>query len=131
MSRNVRSSSPTDLQISESIERIEKENCLIELPFTSDIINIRDLTSYVKSESNLIHRHLTDSILQNLSKFLYQQLDKQSQIFYILRLILNENYLFQQRKKLDFTNLNIDDILNTYIGKSIYIYSNNYLINSL
>jgi len=64
-----------------------------------------------------IQRNLTDLVLENLSKSIYEQLDKQSQIFYLLRLVLNENYLLQQKKKLDSINLNIDEILNTYIGK--------------
>jgi hypothetical protein len=64
-----------------------------------------------------IQRNLTDLVLENLSKSIYEQLDKQSQIFYLLRLVLNENYLSQQKKKLDLIDLNIDEILNTYIGK--------------
>jgi len=81
------------------------------------MINIHDITLYLKSEFNSMQRYLTDIVLQNLSKSIYQQLDKQSQIFYLLRLILNENYLLQQKKKLDLTDLNLDEILNTYIGK--------------
>jgi len=64
-----------------------------------------------------MQRNLTDSVLQNLSKCVYQQIDKQSNIFYLLRLVLNENYLSQQKKNLDLTGLNIEEILNTYIGK--------------
>jgi hypothetical protein len=64
-----------------------------------------------------MQRNLTDLVLQNLSKSVYQQLDKQSNIFYLLRLVLNESYLLQQKTKLDLTDLNIDEILNIYIGK--------------
>jgi hypothetical protein len=78
------------------------------------MIHIHDLTLYIKSE----FRNLTDSILQTISKSIYQQLDKQPQIFYLLRLIFNENYLSQQKKKFDFIDLNIEEILNTYIGKN-------------
>ncbi|UJR10356.1 hypothetical protein I4U23_014561 [Adineta vaga] len=103
VSRSIHSSSSSDVQIREMIDRIEKENCLIELPFT---------------KLNSLQQNLTDSILQILSKSIYQQLDKQSQIFYLLRLILNEtylNYLSQERKKFDSINFHLDEILNAYI----------------
>ena len=102
------------------IDRIEKENCLIELPLTSEYVNLTDLTSYIKSELNAIQRNVPESILQTISKSAYLQLDKQSQIFFLLRLALNEtylSYLSQERRKLDFTNLSLDDVLNAYIGK--------------
>jgi hypothetical protein len=103
----------------EMIEQIEKTNCLIELPFSSETINLRDLSLYIKSELNLIQRNVNDSVLQALSNCIYQQLDKQPQIFYLLRLVLNESYfsyLSQQKKKLDLSDLNMDEILNAYIG---------------
>lgn len=75
------------------------------------------MTVYLKSEFNLIHRNLSETILQNLSKSIHQQLDNQTHIFYLLRLVLYESYLSQQKKKFDFTDLNLDDILNAYIGK--------------
>lgn len=102
------------------IDRIEKENCLIELPLTSEFIQLPELTSYIKSELNAIQRSVPESVLQTISKSAYQQLDKQSQIFFLLRLALNEtylNYLSQERRKLDFSNLNLDDILNAYVGR--------------
>jgi len=102
------------------IEKIGKDECVIELPFTSEIINIRDLTLYIQSELNSIKRNVTDSVLQALSTIIYQQLDKQSQIFFLLRLVLNESYfsyLSQRKKKLDLTELNMEEILNAYIGK--------------
>jgi hypothetical protein len=102
------------------IEQIGKDECIIELPFTSEIINIRDLTLYIQSELNSIKRNVTDSVLQALSTCIYQQLDKQSQIFFLLRLVLNESYfsyLSQRKKKLDLTELNMEEILNAYIGK--------------
>ena len=73
---------------------------------------------YIKSELTSLQRNFSDSTVQNLSKSIHEQLDKQPQIFYILRLILNENYLSQQKKKLDFNDLNLEDVLNTYIGKN-------------
>ncbi len=63
---------------------------------------------------------MTDSVLQALSTCIYQQLDKQSQIFFLLRLVLNESYfsyLSQRKKKLDLTELHMEEILNAYIGK--------------
>lgn len=103
-------------------ERLEKDECIIELPFSIETINIRDLTSYIKSELNSIKRNVTDSVLQALSKCIYQQLDKQSQILFLLRLVLNESYfsyISQRKKKLDLTELNTEEILNAYIGKKI------------
>jgi hypothetical protein len=108
------------------IEKIGKDECVIELPFTSEIINIRDLTLYIQSELNSIKRNVTDSVLQALSTIIYQQLDKQSQIFFLLRLVLNESYfsyLSQRKKKLDLTELNMEEILNAYIGKKKRIFS--------
>ena len=93
---------------------------MIELPFTSEIINIRDLSFYMKSELNLIRRNVTDSVLQALSTSIYQQLDKQSQLFYLLRLVLNDSYFSyhsQRKKKLDLTDLHMEEILNAYIGQ--------------
>jgi hypothetical protein len=102
------------------IERLKQAECIIELPFTSESINMLYLTSYIKSELNSIKRNVTDSVLQALSKCIYQQLDKQPQIFYLLRLVLNESYfsyISQRKKKLDLTELNMEEILNAYIGK--------------
>ena len=84
------------------------------------MINIRDLSLYIKSELYSIKRNVTESVLQALSMSIYQQVDKQSQIFFLLRLVLNESYfsyLSQRKKKLDLTELHMDDILNAYIGK--------------
>ena len=84
------------------------------------MINVCDINLYVKSQLNFIKRNITDSVLQTLSTYLYQQLDKQSQIFFLLRLILNENYLnylIQHEKKLNSIELNIEDIINTYLRK--------------
>lgn len=105
------------------IEQIEKAECVIELPFTNETININELTLYIKSELASIKRNVTDSVSQALSKCIYQQLDKQSQIFFLLRLVLNESYfsyLSQRKKKLDLTELNMEEIFNAYIGKMIY-----------
>jgi len=102
------------------LERLEKDECIIELPFSIETINIRDLNLYIKSELSSIKRNVTDSVSQALSKCIYQQLDKQTQIFFLLRLVLNESYfsyLSQRKKKLDLTELNMEEILNAYIGK--------------
>ena len=103
------------------LDRLHKHDCIIELPFSSETIDMPDLTSYIKSKLNSIKRNVTDSVLQALSKCIYQQIDKQSQIFFLLRLVLNESYfsyLSQRKKKLDLADLNIEQILNAYIGKS-------------
>lgn len=121
VSRSIHSVPHPDLQIREITEQLGKKNCLIELPFTSETINIRDLTLYIKSQLNSIQRNVTDSVLQALSTCIYQQLDKQTQIFFLLRLVLNESYfsyLSQRKKKLDLTELHMEEILNAYIGKS-------------
>ncbi|CAF2527174.1 unnamed protein product [Rotaria sp. Silwood2] len=118
VSRNIHSYPHSDTQIREMIERIEKDECIIELPFTNETINISDLTLYIKSELNLIRRNVTDSVLKALSKCIYQQIDKQPQIFFLLRLVLNESYfgyLSQHKKKLDLTELNMEEIFDTYI----------------
>ncbi|CAF4666138.1 unnamed protein product [Rotaria sp. Silwood1] len=118
VSRNIHSYPHSDIQIREMIERIEKDECIIESPFTNETINISDLTLYIKSELNLIKRNVTDSVLQALSKCIYQQIDKQPQIFFLLRLVLNESYfsyLSQRKKKLDLTELNMEEIFNAYI----------------
>ena len=102
------------------LERLEKDGCIIELPFSVETINIRDLTLYIKSELSSIQRNVTESVLQALSKCIYQQLDKQSQIFFLLRLVLNESYfsyISQQKKKLDLSELNTEEILAAYLGK--------------
>jgi hypothetical protein len=102
------------------IEQLGKDECIIELPFTSETINIRDLSLYIKSELNSIKRNVTDSVLQALSTCIYQQLDKQTQIFFLLRLVFNESYfsyLSQRKKKLDLTELNMEEILYAYLGK--------------
>lgn len=120
VSRNIHSTPHTDAQIRQTIEQLEKNSSIIELPFTSEMINIRDLSLYIKSELNSIKRNVTESVLQALSMSIYQQVDKQSQIFFLLRLVLNESYfsyLSQRKKKLDLTELHMDDILNAYIGK--------------
>lgn len=93
---------------------------MIELPFSSEMIHIRDLKSYIRSEFPLVQRIFSDSIIQNLANSIHQQLDKQSQILYLLRLVLNESYLSQHRKKFDSFDFDIDEILNTYIGKIVF-----------
>ncbi|CAF1269382.1 unnamed protein product [Adineta steineri] len=138
--RSIHSSSSYEIPIREMIEKIEKENCLIELPFTSETINLSDLTLFIKSELNLIQRHITDSVIQTLSKSIYQQLDKQSQMFYILRLILNESYLDYlslEKKKVASIDFNLDNILNNYIdhceqkfGSKICSFIFNYISSS-
>ncbi|CAF4583710.1 unnamed protein product, partial [Rotaria sp. Silwood1] len=140
VSRSVHLSPSYDIQIRETVERIEKENCLIELPFLSETITNEDLASYIKSELNSIQQNVNDSALQALSKCVYQQLDKQSYIFYLLRLVLHESYfsyLSQQKKQLNLTNLNIDEILNAYIdhceqkfGRKICSFIFNYISSS-
>ena len=100
-------------------ERLEKHDCIIELPFTSETIQMAELSLYIKSELSALKRNVTDSVVQALSKCIYQQIDKQSQIFFLLRLIFNESYLSylsQRKKKLDLTELNIDQILHAYTG---------------
>ncbi|CAF1425220.1 unnamed protein product [Adineta steineri] len=118
VSRNIHATPHSDMQIREILERLEKDECIIELPFSIETIHIRDLSLHIKSELNTIKRNVTDSVLQALSKCIYQQLDKQSQIFFLLRLVLNESYfsyISQRKKKLDLTDLNIEEILNAYI----------------
>lgn len=120
MSRNIHAASHPDIQIREMLERLERDDCIIELPFPVETINMRDLTLYIKSELSSIKRNVTDSVLQALAKCIYQQLDKQSQIYFLLRLVLNESYfsyLAQRKKKLDLSELNTEEILNAYIGK--------------
>ncbi|CAF3115487.1 unnamed protein product [Rotaria socialis] len=118
VTRNVHTNPNSDVKIREIFERLEKTQCMIELPFTNETISINELNLYIKSELNLIKRNVTDSVLQALSKCIYQQIDKQSQIFFLLRLVLNESYfsyLSQRKKKLDLTELNIEEIFNAYI----------------
>lgn len=103
------------------MEQLIRSQSIVELPFTSEMINIRDLTAYIRAELNAIKRNVTDSVLQALSTSVYQQLDKQNQLFFLLRLVLNESYfsyLLQRKKKLDLSDLNIEEILNAYLGKS-------------
>ena len=103
-------------------ERLEKHDCIIELPFTSETIQMPELSLYIKSELSALKRNVIDSVVQALSKCIYQQIDKQSQIFFLLRLIFNESYLSylsQRKKKLDLTDLNIDQILHAYTGKHL------------
>ena len=119
VSRTIHSAPHQDSQIREMIERLEKNECIIEMPFSNETITMQDLSAYIKSELNSTKRNVTDSVLQALSKCVYQQLDKQSQIFFLLRLVFNESYLSylsQRKKKLDLTDLNIDQILNVYTG---------------
>ena len=120
VSRTSISAPHQDPQIRQLIEQLETNQCMVELPFPSEYINLQDLTFYIKSELNLIKRNVNDSVLQALSKSIYQQIDKQSQIFFLLHLVFNESYfsyLSQRKKKLDLTDLNIDQILNAYTGK--------------
>ena len=101
-------------------DRLEKHDCIIELPFSIETIQMQDLSPYIKSELNSLKRNVTDSVVQALSKCIYQQIDKQSQIFFLLRLVFNESYLSylsQRKKKLDLTDLNLDQILNAYTGR--------------
>ncbi|UJR35756.1 hypothetical protein I4U23_028505 [Adineta vaga] len=140
VSRNMHSTPHPDIQIREMLERLEKDECIIELPFSIETINIRDLSLYIKSELNSIKRNVTDSVLQALSKCIYQQLDKQSQIFFLLRLVLNESYfsyISQRKKKLDLSELNTEEILNAYIdhcerkfGPKICAFVFNYISSS-
>lgn len=91
------------------------------MPFLSETIHIQDLTLYIKKELNSIQQTLSDSNLQALAKSIHQQIDKQSQAFYLLRLILNESYftyLSAHRKQFSIHNLTIDELLNAYIGKN-------------
>ncbi|CAF1470789.1 unnamed protein product [Adineta ricciae] len=137
VSRNIHAASHPDIQIREMLERLEKDECIIELPFSIETINIRDLTLYIKSELSSIQRNVTESVLQALSKCIYQQLDKQSQIFFLLRLVLNESYfsyISQQKKKLDLSELNTEEILAAYLdhcerkfGPKICAYIFNYI----
>lgn len=124
VSRSVHAASSYDAHIRDLLGRIEKENCLIELPFASDVIALSDLTLYIKAQLNTIQQTVGESHLQALARSVYQQLDKQTQIFYLLRLILHESYfsyLAQERRKLDLTNLNLDEILNAYIGRTTVV----------
>ncbi|CAF1516052.1 unnamed protein product [Rotaria magnacalcarata] len=118
VTRNVHTNPNSDVKLREIFERLERTQCIIELPFTNETISIHELNLYLKSELNLIKRNVTDSVLQALSKCIYQQIDKKSQIFFLLRLVLNESYfsyLSQRKKKLDLTELNIEEIFNAYI----------------
>ena len=122
INRNLNSVPYNDTEICEIFQKIQQENSFIELPLFSETINIHDLTLYIKSELKSIEQNVTDSILQMLSKCIYQQLDKQTQIFYLLRLIFHESYfsyLSQRKKKLDLTELNMEETINAYIGKQL------------
>jgi len=114
------------------MEELIKSQSIVELPFTSEMINIRDLTAYIRAELNAIKRNVTDSVLQALSTSVYQQLDKQNQLFFLLRLVLNESYfsyLLQRKKKLDLSDLNIEEILNAYLGKKNHLHECNFLFS--
>ena len=126
VSRTVHSAPHQDAQIREMLDRLEKNECIIEMPFSNETISMQDLSSYIKSELNSTKRNVTDSVLQALSKCIYQQIDKQSQIFFMLRLVFNESYLSylsQRKKKLDLTDLNIDQILNIYTGNQSLVFN--------
>jgi hypothetical protein len=119
-SRNLQSASNLDAQIREAFERLQKNECIIELPLPSESIEMQELSLYIKNELTALKRNVTDSVVQALSKCIYQQIDSQSQIFFLLRLVFNESYLSylsQRKKKLDLTELNLDQILNAYTGK--------------
>ena len=120
MSRSGQSQSPNDVHIREMLVPIEKGNGHVELPFTKESIDIRDLTVYIKSELKAVHQHVTDSALHVLSTSVHQQLDTQSQMFYLLRLVFNETYLrrlSREKKTLTLSNLTLEDVFNTYIGR--------------
>lgn len=119
--RTIHSSLQQDPQIQSAIENLERNQCIVELPFSNETINPQDLTVYIKSELNSIKRNVTDSVVQALSKSVYQQIERQPQIFFLLRLVFNESYfsyLSQRKKKLDLTDLNVDQILNAYTGSA-------------
>lgn len=117
VSRSIQSTPSFDPQIRDKFDKIEKQNCFIELPLISETILQRDLISYLKIEFNSCQRYISDSMLSNLSKTFHEQIDKQSQIFYLLRLVLYETYL-SQKPTFNFNHLELEDILNTYIGKN-------------
>jgi len=80
------------------------------------MISQRDLINYLKIELTTCQQLISDSIVSNLSKTFHEQIDKQSQIFYLLRLVLHQTYL-SQNKTFNFNDLDLEEILNTYIGK--------------
>ena len=117
ISRNLHAPSSHDLQIRELLDRMETANCLVELPFPSDSIDVRELTSYIRAELNSLQQHVSESSLLTLANTIHQQIDKQCQIFYLLRLVLHETYFSHRRNDFDLFDLNMEDVVNVYIGK--------------
>ena len=120
MSRSGQSQAPNEVHIREMLVPIEASNGYVELPFKKESIDIRDLTAYIKSELTTVRQHVPESTLHILSTCVHQQLDTQSQMFYLLRLVFNETYLGRlshERKTLNLANLTLEDVVNTYIGR--------------
>lgn len=120
ISRNAHAPSTHDLQIRELLDRMETQNCLIELPFTRESIDPRELTCYIRAELNSLQQPISESSLSALTNAIHQQIDKQSQIFYLLRLVLHETYFSQRKNDFDLIDLSIEDVVNVYIGKINY-----------
>lgn len=108
------SSSSSEAQIRQILDRMDKSHCLVELPLSTETIEIREVTSLIKSEM----RTLNENVLLNLSSVIHQQLDNQPFVFYLLRLILNEKYLFQSKHFDEILRFDFEEIFNFYIGKS-------------
>jgi hypothetical protein len=122
-----------DPHIRELFEQLETNGCIVELPFSNETIRINELSSYIKSELYSLKHNVNDSVVQALAKCIYQQLDRQPHVFFLLRLVLNESYfsyLSQRKKKLDLTDLNVDQILNAYTGE-FHCRSNSYAAVSI
>jgi hypothetical protein len=96
---------------------METENCLIELPFLRENIDLRELMCYIRAELNSAQQSIPESSLTALATAVHQQIDKQSQIFYLLRLVLHETYFSQRKNDLHLADLNMEDVVNVYIGK--------------
>lgn len=95
---------------------METSHCLLELPLATETIDIREVTSLIKSELNSSQRTLNETVVANLSSAIHQQLDNQPFVFYILRLILNENFLCPSKRTFEIPRLHLEEILNAYIG---------------
>ncbi|CAF1059295.1 unnamed protein product [Didymodactylos carnosus] len=120
VNRNLHTAPHSDLNIRTLFKQIEKEDQIIALPLSSSSINIRDISTYVKQELSTIHRnYYSDILLQTISKQIHQQIE-QPYIFFMLKLILNETYLKYleyKKQKLNFDNLSVEDILDSYIDR--------------
>lgn len=107
---------PQEHPIREFIERLENNHALVELPFSTHFVDQRELSTYIKNELNDLQFNLSEFSTQNFVKTVHQNIENYPQIFYLLRLILQKTYLLNKKNLNDWTQLNLEDILNVYIG---------------